>query len=150
MGIQPYGAFFWLIFKYASVMIFSLSITEAWPDSQAPTTAYLFAKSALARGHKIFRVFFSGNGVLNASNLRCHQEEDFNISQQWQQLALEHDFELLVCVTAALNRGVLDQDEALRYKKPASNLADGFVISGLGQLVEAGIESDRLISFGGK
>ena len=79
MGIQPCGAFFWLIFKYASVMIFSLSITEAWPDSQAPTTAYLFAKSALARGHKIFRVFFSGNGVLNASNLHCHQEEDFNI-----------------------------------------------------------------------
>lgn len=134
-------------------MIFSLSITEAWPDSQAPSTAYLFAKAALAKGHKIYRVFFSGNGVLNGSNLHCPPEEksgEINISQLWQQLAEEHDFELVVCISAALRRGILDQEEALRNDKPASNLADGFTISGLGQLVEAGIESDRLISFGGR
>ena len=41
-----------------------------------------------------------------------------------------------------------DQDEMKRNGKDANNLADGFRISGLGQLIEAGIESDRLMVFG--
>ena len=35
-----------------------------------------------------------------------------------------------------------------RHGKDANNIAPGFHISGLGQLIEAGIESDRLITFG--
>ena len=33
-------------------------------------------------------------------------------------------------------------------KKDANNIADQFRISGLGQLIEAGIQSDRMITFG--
>ncbi len=43
----------------------------------------------------------------------------------------------MVCVAAALRRGIKDE-----------TLAPGFRISGLGQLVEAGIEGDRLVVFG--
>lgn len=35
-----------------------------------------------------------------------------------------------------------------RQGKDASNIAPGFRISGLGQLIEAGIQADRLIVFG--
>ena len=35
-----------------------------------------------------------------------------------------------------------------RNGKDATNIADGFRISGLGQLVEGAIESDRLVVFG--
>jgi tRNA 2-thiouridine synthesizing protein D len=35
-----------------------------------------------------------------------------------------------------------------RNGKDAQNIADGFRISGLGQLVEAGIQSERLVVFG--
>jgi len=38
--------------------------------------------------------------------------------------------------------------EALRRGIRDENLASGFRISGLGQLVEAGIEADRLVTFG--
>ncbi|MGD8913611.1 MAG: sulfurtransferase TusD, partial [Candidatus Thiodiazotropha sp.] len=38
--------------------------------------------------------------------------------------------------------------EMQRNGKDAQNIADGFRISGLGQLVEAGIQSERLVVFG--
>ena len=43
---------------------------------------------------------------------------------------------------------VPDEVEQKRNGKDANNIADGFRISGLGQLIEAGIQSDRLITFG--
>jgi len=42
----------------------------------------------------------------------------------------------------------MDEDEAKRQGKDANNIAEGFRISGLGQLIEAGIECDRLVTFG--
>ena len=45
-------------------------------------------------------------------------------------------------------RGILDADEAKRHSKDVSNIAPGFRISGLGQLIEAGIQADRLVVFG--
>lgn len=130
-------------------MIFSLSITEAPYSHQAATTAYHFAKAALGKGHSIYRVFFSNNGVHSGSALACPPEAEINISKQWLELAKGHNIDLVVCVAAALRRGILDADEAKRQGKANGNLAKGYTISGLGQLVEAGIESDRLISFGG-
>jgi len=68
---------------------------------------------------------------------------------QWQALARDHDIDLVVCIAAALRRGVLDESEQSRYEKPANNLAAGFVLGGLGQLLDAAVSSDRLITFGG-
>jgi tRNA 2-thiouridine synthesizing protein D len=43
---------------------------------------------------------------------------------------------------------MLDADEARRAGKDSNNIAPGFEISGLGQLIDAGIQADRLIVFG--
>jgi len=62
------------------------------------------------------------------------------ISQVYElrkELGKEHNIDLVVCIAAALRRGI--KEEVLQ---------DGFRISGLGQLVEAGIENDRLVVFG--
>ena len=53
-----------------------------------------------------------------------------------------------VRVASSLRRGLLDETEADRYEKPAANIASGFTISGLGQLIDACIESDRVMTFG--
>ena len=42
----------------------------------------------------------------------------------------------------------MDADEAKRQGKDANNIAEGFRISGLGQLIEAAIQADRLVVFG--
>ena len=129
-------------------MKFGILVNEGPYTHQASDTAYQFTKAALAKGHEIFRVFFYNDGVYNGSRLTVPPQDDRNIVEQWLALAKEHNLDLVVCVAAAQRRGVLDQDEAKRAKKNANNIAPGFRISGLGQLVEAGIQSDRLMVFG--
>ena len=54
-----------------------------------------------------------------------------------------------MCIADALCRGVLNQEEASRYQRPAVNLPAPWELSGLGQLHEAAQVADRLVCFGG-
>jgi tRNA 2-thiouridine synthesizing protein D len=63
-------------------------------------------------------------------------------------MADKHGVDLVICIAAAQRRGLLDEGEAKRQGKDGNNIAPGFRISGLGQLIEAGIQSDRLVVFG--
>ena len=130
-------------------MIFSLAIYAAPYSSQASDSAYRFALALLENGHTLYRVFFYQDGVHTASALSAPQQEETHFTQNWQALAKRHNIDLVVCIAAALKRGLLNQQEAARYDMPAFNLAEGFEISGLGQLVDASVMSDRLITFGG-
>jgi tRNA 2-thiouridine synthesizing protein D len=129
-------------------MKFSILINEGPYTHQASDSAYQFAKAVLAKGHEIFRVFFYHDGVNNATRLTTPPQDDRNIVNRWSKLAEEHKLDMVVCVAAAQRRGIVDEGEAKRNGKDATNLAPGFRISGLGQLIEAGIQSDRLVTFG--
>lgn len=129
-------------------MKFSIQVNEGPYQHEASDTAYQFAKAALAAGHEIFRVFFYHDGVNNATRLAVPPQDDRNISAQWSELAKQNDLDMVVCIAAAQRRGIMDEDEAKRQGLDANNIAEGFRISGLGQLIEAGIESDRLMVFG--
>jgi tRNA 2-thiouridine synthesizing protein D len=118
-------------------MKFGLLVNEGPFTHQAADSAYQFAKAAIAKGHQVLRVFFYHDGVYNANKLSEPQADDRNVVKLWSELAAEHDVDLVVCVAAGLRRGVKDDI-----------LADGFRISGLGQLVEIGMAADRLITFG--
>ncbi len=123
-------------------------VNEGPYNHQASDSAYQFTKAALEKGHEIFRVFFYHDGVYNGTRLGVPPQDDRNITQLWQELAEQHDLDLVVCVAAAQRRGILDPDEAKRHGKDADNIAPRFRISGLGQLIEAGIKADRLVVFG--
>ena len=112
-------------------------VNEGPYQHQAADSAYLFCKAALAKGHAIARVFFYMDGVYNASRLTEPPQDDRNIVQRWSVLAAEHKVDLVVCVAAALRRGIKDE-----------NLAPGFRIAGLGQLIDTGIKAERLVVFG--
>jgi len=129
-------------------MKFSILINEGPYTHQASDSAYQFAKAVLAGGHEIFRIFFYHDGVNNATRLTTPPQDDRNIVNRWSKLAEEHKLDMVVCVAAAQRRGIVDEGEAKRNGKDATNLAPGFRISGLGQLIEAGIQSDRLVTFG--
>lgn len=129
-------------------MKFGILVNEGPYTHQASDTAYQFTKAALAKGHEIFRVFFYNDGVYNGSRLTAPPQDDRNLVAQWSALAEQHKLDLVVCVAAAQRRGVLDEDEAKRAQKDGSNIAPGFRISGLGQLIETGIQADRLMVFG--
>lgn len=129
-------------------MKFSILVNEGPYTHQAADSAYQFAKAALAKGHEIFRVFFYHDGVNNATRLATPPQDDRNIVNRWSKLVEEHKLDLVVCVAAAQRRGIVDEGEAKRNGKDATNLAPGFRISGLGQLIEAGIQADRIVVFG--
>lgn len=129
-------------------MKFSIQVNEGPYQHQASDSAIKFITAALAKGHEIFRVFFYHDAVNNATRLSIPPQDDRNINAQWVALQKEHNLDLVVCIAAAQRRGMIDEDEMKRQGKDANNISEGFRISGLGQLIEAGIEADRLVVFG--
>ncbi|MEZ0151116.1 MAG: sulfurtransferase complex subunit TusD, partial [Candidatus Reddybacter sp.] len=111
-------------------------------------SALRFARAALASGHGIYRLFFYHDGVHNASTLVTAAQDENSLPQQWRELIEQHQLDSVVCIAAATRRGILSEQEAKRLGKAGGNLSDGHQVSGLGQLVDASLHADRVITFG--
>ncbi len=129
-------------------MKIAVVVNEGPYQHQASDSAYHFVKATLDAGHQVNRVFFYHDGVNNGSRLTTPPQDDRHIQKRWSELAHSHSLDLVLCVAACQRRGLVDEGEMERNGKDANNIADGFRISGLGQLIEAGIEADRLVTFG--
>lgn len=129
-------------------MILGIMVSEGPYTHQASDSAYQFTKAALEKGHKIFRVFFYHDGVNNGTRYTVPPQDDRNLQKSWSELAAKYDLDMIVCIAAAQRRGIMNEDEAKRQGIDGDNIAPGFHISGLGQLIEAGIQCDRLVTFG--
>lgn len=129
-------------------MKFALQINSSPYDSEAGETAFQFSKAAIAAGHEIFRIFFYYDGIYHGLRFAKPPEDECQITRRWSGLANSHGLDLVLCISAAQRRGLLCKDEAQRQQKLDDDLADGFRISGLGQLVEAMMQADRFIVFG--
>jgi len=130
-------------------MKFSILVLGAPYESQAAYSALRFAEAALADGHEILRVFFYQQGVHTATQLAAPPQDEFDCYQAWSSLQAKYQLDCVTCIAAAARRGVIDANEALRHNKNGASHQPNFVLSGLGQLVEANALSDRLITFGG-
>ncbi|MBQ0719473.1 MAG: sulfurtransferase complex subunit TusD [Gammaproteobacteria bacterium] len=129
-------------------MNFALLILGPPYSTQAAASALRFARATLASGHGIYRLFFYHDGVHNASSLVSAAQDEISLPQQWQALIEQHKIDSVVCIAAATRRGVLNEQEAKRQGKTGGNLIDGHELSGLGQLVDAATNADRVITFG--
>lgn len=90
-----------------------------------------------------FSVFFYQDAVHIANALNWMPDDQRNLTQEWQKLKVR----LPVCVSAALNRGITDQENATRHQLSQSNLAERFELVGLGELADAIQSSERVIQF---
>ena len=129
-------------------MKYTLMINEGPYQHQSSDTALQFARAALVKGHEIFRVFFYHDGVNNGTRLSVPPRDDRQVQQAWSDLAKEHNLDLVICIAAAQRRGLMDAAESKRQGLDGDNILEGFRISGLGQLIEGGIQSDRTLVFG--
>ncbi|MCO8045022.1 sulfurtransferase complex subunit TusD [Acinetobacter bohemicus] len=115
--------------------------------TSAPTSIYawhaLGLAQALQQKHEKFRVFFYQDGVSVANALQWVPDDQRHLSRAWQDLKIC----LPVCVSAALARGITDQDNAQRHNIQQHNLANNFELVGLGELADAVQSSQRLIQF---
>lgn len=129
-------------------MKFSLLVLGAPYSNQSVSTALRYAHAVIEQGHELYRVFFYHDAVNTANELITPPQDEPNLPQQWQQLAQQHQVDLVVCIASALKRGTINASEAQRYDKRSDNLLADFDISGLGQWIEAMAVSDRVVSFG--
>ncbi|MDD2659058.1 MAG: sulfurtransferase complex subunit TusD [Methylococcales bacterium] len=129
-------------------MKFAIQVNSSPYHSNAGHAAYQFVNAVLSLGHEVFRVFFYHDGVYHAFKYATPPDDELQFNAQWSELARLHQIDLVVCISAAQRRGLLCSDEAERQGKRDDDLAGGFRISGLGQLVEATLEADRFIIFG--
>jgi len=127
---------------------FSIVVHSAPYSSEGAHTAFRFCRALLDQGHEIYRLFFFRDGVQNLSRLAVVGQDETNLQADWENLIQEHKLDAVACVTSALKRGIIDQQEAERYEKNAHSLSDAATIAGLGQLVDAVSNSDRVLNFG--
>lgn len=130
-------------------MIYSLLVLSSPVSGHCARTAAAFAHSAIARGHTVRRVFFLDDGVYNGTAAAIFPQDEAPRIQPWIALSDEHAVELVLCISSALKRGVLDPAESERHEKNGATMHPAFSIGGLGLLVDASAHSDRLLTFGG-
>jgi len=111
------------------------------PNSNLTATAIDLVKSAVDNGIKIIGVFFYQDGVLNAAKHLAIPSDEFQTLKQWQQLQLQHNVPLHLCISAAEKRGLTDEQNS----DELSNIDSLFIVSGLGELVELTCKAQRVV-----
>ncbi|MBD1388554.1 sulfurtransferase complex subunit TusD [Neiella sp. HB171785] len=111
----------------------------------AHVNALAYAKAAIAKGHVIEQVFFFQQAVTIADAHLDWPADEWCPQHHWQQFALQHQVPLDICSAAAQRRG-LGGAESLEEAEQVL-LAKQFKIGGLGILVKATINSDRVVQF---
>ena len=71
-----------------------------------------------------------------------------NLQKSWDALIKSHELNSVACVTSAIKRGIINQQEAVRHELAETSIFDSSELGGLGQLIDAAINSDRIVNFG--
>ena len=112
----------------SSVLKYTLVVMTGPDNGMGHIRAKGFAQALAQQGHRLQRVFFYGDGV------RAAQEETPEWQQFWTTLAGSQGSELVLCSASAERYGLTEP-------------VPPFTLMGLGTLMEAGFDSDRIISF---
>ena len=117
-------------------MKFSILILEGPYHHESGDSAYRFVEAALRKGHEIRGIFFYHDGVYNVTKLMEPPSDDRNIAKRWSEIGAK-GIDIVVCIAAAKRRGITPEI-----------IVPNTRISGLGQLLEMAVDSDRLVTFG--
>ena len=130
-------------------MLYTLLITASLSNISAHRRALVFADTLLNQEHSIHTIFFYGEGAGIGLSTRDLNSTLDRTNLNWCSISEKGKTKLILCVSSALTQGVLDTTTSLQSKEFQENIATGFETGGLGSLVDAVSNSDRLMSFGG-
>jgi tRNA 2-thiouridine synthesizing protein D len=128
-------------------MNYTILVTGPSYGTQNASTAFLFCQALVQTKNKLHSVFFYCDGVLNANRMITPASDEFNLIKAWQELNKKHKVNLYVCNSAALRRGVIQDEKILDGNVKKGNLALLFQITGLLELANAIKICDRIIQF---
>ena len=84
------------------------------------------------------------DGVSNGNALVYPANDEVNLQKHWQMFSVTHNVPLHLCVAASQRRGVVDNLTTSTTEH--YNLAEGFIIAGLGEFMAASLKADRVIT----
>ncbi|MBT0586338.1 sulfurtransferase complex subunit TusD [Alteromonas oceanisediminis] len=118
-------------------MSVSVLITTTALNTLTSQDAVDFVRYVLSNKGGVEQVFFYQDGVDHANALRRPLGDEFNATRAWHALAEDFSVPLLVCVTAAERRGIVeDKSSAFPFKQV-----------GLGEFFSRLHQSDKLVQF---
>lgn len=97
-------------------------------------SALQFAQAALLQQHNINCIYFLFDGAYAANSHIDMPTDEFAVSSLWSKFAANNNITLSVCAASGLRRGI-----------DSANLASGFAMGSIGQLVASCAEADRVI-----
>lgn len=128
-------------------MNYTVLVTGSAYGTQNASTAFLFCQSLIKMSHTLNSVFFYCDGVLNANSLNKPAVDEFDLLSAWQELNQKNKVKLYVCVSAALRRGIIEDQKTSNIKTKKGNFSSFFESSGLVELAHSIKISDRIIQF---
>jgi tRNA 2-thiouridine synthesizing protein D len=144
-GLDVYGLYRANAQKMAAQrMKYSLFIYSDNNDNGA-ATALSLAQAIVDSQHTLYRLFFYREGVMLAQK---NSTRSLPPQNAWQQFVHDNDLDAVVCVSAAVRRGLVSEQGSQSTALAYEHIASGFQVSGLGQLADALANSDRIVSFG--
>jgi len=123
---------------------YTLILTQSPIQNESNLTAQSLVSALIDAGDTIDRVFFYQDAVYTGLKSQIPGQGLETSYQGWIALLEKQSFPLQLCIANSLRRGIHDEAEANRYSQ-AANLQQGFQLSGLGELAEACLSSDRII-----
>lgn len=125
-------------------MNYVLAVKSPVYGKQGAYLAYQFAEALIQKGHHIAQVFFFQEGVSNGNAFVYPANDEVDLQKSWQDFSLKYQVPLHLCVAASQRRGVVDEKTAKNAEQ--YNLADGFIIAGLGEFIAATLKAERVIT----
>ena len=93
-------------------MKYSLLVLSSPCSGHTSSSAAQFARAAIGRGHSVERVFFMDEGVFAGASNRVLPQDEPDSLDLWINLVQEHETDLILCISSAISRGLLDDTEA--------------------------------------
>ena len=115
--------------------------------SQSSRSALKYAESVVNNGHDLKAIFFYQEGVCHANALSNIPTDELDTTTGFKQLNADHNIPLLLCVTAADKRGIIEDQQALEQAHSHGNVDPAFTIAGLGEMATIAAVTDRLVQF---
>ncbi|QPG06916.1 sulfurtransferase complex subunit TusD [Salinimonas marina] len=123
---------------------YSILITHPPSDVTQTIAAQQFSQQLCMQGHSLNNVFFYGEGIHHANALSRVPSDEHAVYQHWCEVQRTTNCELLVCITAAVKRGVVSAEEA---EDNMYNLRPPFAQAGLGEFFSALHECQKVVQF---
>lgn len=128
-------------------MNYTVLVTGSAYGTQNASTALLFCQSLIKMRHTLNSVFFYCDGVFNANSFNKSAIDEFNLLIGWEKLNKKYKVKLYVCISAALRRGVIEDEKLSDSKIKKGNFSNFFQLTGLVELANSIRFSDRIIQF---